>query len=157
MRTVLLAIALTAIAGPALSLSCMRPDAVRLYDQARDSEDLYVAVRGRINLTEPANAPLPDSDTPAITQATLSGVVLTTHGFGAKFDREIEIAATCLGPWCGSAEEFEGELLAVLKVGEDNTYTLAAGPCGGGAVVWSKDGERRLLACHRDGECVSEN
>ena len=155
MKTVLLAALLLATAGPAFALSCLRPDAVRLYEKARDSKDTYVAVRGRIDLTEPANAPVPDSDIPSITLAKMSGYALTSHGFGALFNREIEIHATCLGPWCGSAEAFEGEQLAVLKVGDNNTYRLAADPCGGDAVFWSKDAENRLLACHRNGTCVT--
>ena len=158
MKTLLVGIALLALAGPATALSCLRPDAVRLYEQARDSEDLYVAVRGRIDLLETANAPVPDSNAPAITEATLSGVALTTHGFGAEFNREVQISATCGGPWCGSAEAFDGEIIAFLKVdkslGESDSYTLAAGPCGGSAIAWSKDAERRLLACHRDNTCI---
>ena len=155
MKTVILALLSLAIASPALALSCMAPDAVRLYEQARDSEDTFVAVRGRIDLSEPARAPDPDTETPATTHAVMSGYALTSHGFGAVFNRPIQIEATCFGPWCGSAEGFEGEQLAMLKVGDDTAYTLAADPCGGAAMAWSKDGEQRLLTCHRTGTCLT--
>jgi len=155
MKTTALALLALTIASPAVALSCMAQDAVRLYEQARDSEETYVAVRGRIDLSEPAKVPDPDSEIPATTQAVISGYSLTSHGFGAIFNRTVQIEATCFGPWCGSADGFEGEQIAMLKVGEDDTYTLAADPCGGGAMNWSKDSERRLLSCHRTGNCVT--
>ena len=155
MKSILLAILTLACANPAFALSCVRPDAVQLYELARDSKDTYVAVRGRIDLSEPANAPEPETEMPTITQAVMSGYALTSHGFGAIFHRDIEIRASCLGPWCGSAEGFDGEQIAMLRVDDNDIYTLMAGPCGGQAVTWSKDGERRLLECHRTGNCVS--
>jgi hypothetical protein len=39
-----------------------------------------------------------------------------------------------------------------LKV-EGDARTLAIDPCGGNAVPWTEDGEVRLLACQRDGDC----
>lgn len=155
MKLILLAILSLTIASPALALSCMRPDAVQLYELARDSEDTYVAVRGRIDLSEPAQNPIPDTEIPTITQAVMSGYSLTSHAFGALFHSKIEIRATCLGPWCGSAEGFEGEQIAMLRVDGNDIYTLMAGPCGGQALAWTKDGERRLLDCHRTGNCVA--
>lgn len=154
MKSVLPALLSFALASPALALSCLPPDAVQLYEQARDSKDTYVAVRGRIDLSEPAQNPVPDTELPAITQAVMSGYSLTSHAFGALFRSKIEIRATCLGPWCGSAEGFEGEQIAMLRVDGNDVYTLMAGPCGGQAMAWTKDGERRLLDCHRTGNCV---
>lgn len=153
MKPLLLAALTFALATPAFALSCMPPDAVQLYEAARDSDDTYVAVRGRIDLSEPAQTPEPDTEMPAITKAVMSGYALTSHGFGALFHRKIEIRATCLGPWCGSADGFGGEQIAMLRVDRNNIYTLMAGPCGGQALDWSKDGERRLLECHRTGNC----
>ena len=114
MKPILLAILCLTIASPALALSCVRPDAVQLYELARDSDDTYVAVRGRIDLNEPAQSLVPETEIPSITQAVMSGYSLTSHGFGAIFHSVIEIRATCLGPWCGSAEGFEGEQIAML-------------------------------------------
>lgn len=155
MKPLLLALLSLTIASPALALSCMRPDAVQLYEMARDSKDTYVAVRGRIDLSEPAQDPVPDTEIPTITQAVMSGYSLTTHAFGAIFNSKIEIRATCLGPWCGSAESFKGEQIAMLRVDPGNVYTLMAGPCGGQALEWTKDGEQRLLDCHRTGKCIA--
>ncbi|MBT8413512.1 MAG: hypothetical protein KJO30_04200 [Boseongicola sp.] len=154
MKAFLLAALALALATPAFALSCMRPDAVQLYEMARDSDDTYLAVRGRIDLSEPAQAPKPETEIPAITKAVMSGYALTQHGFGALFNRKIEIRASCLGPWCGSAETFKREQIAMLRVDDNGVYTLMAGPCGGTAMDWTKDGERRLLDCHRTGNCV---
>ena len=154
MKSFLLAALTLALASPAFALSCMPPDAVQLYEAARDSDDTYVVVRGRIDLSEPAKAPEPETEIPAITQAVMSGYALTQHGFGALFHRKIEIRATCLGPWCGSADGFKREQIAMLRVDGNDVYTLMAGPCGGRSMEWTKDGERRLLECHRTGNCV---
>ncbi|MBT8459812.1 MAG: hypothetical protein HKP37_06050 [Boseongicola sp.] len=155
MKSFIFAILLLALASPALALSCMRPDAVQLYELARDSDDTFIAVRGRIDLSEPAQDPIPETEIPAITQAVMSGYSLTSHAFGALFHSKIEIRANCLGPWCGSAEGFEGEQIAMLRVDGNDVLTLMAGPCGGKALPWTKDGERRLLDCHRTGKCVA--
>ena len=155
MKPFILAALTLLLATPAIALSCMRPDAVQLYEAARDSDDTYVVVRGRIDLSEPAQAPEPETEMPAITKAVMSGYALTTHGFGALFHRKIEIRATCLGPWCGSADGFVREQIAMLRVDNNDVYTLMAGPCGGQAIEWSKDGESRLLECHRTGNCVA--
>ncbi len=145
-------LALFASVSPALALSCLRPDAVRIYEQARDSEDLFVIVRGRLDLVGPAREPDPESNLPAVTMARVNGFALTSHGFGAVFDRDVMVEAVCLGPWCGSAVGFEGEQLMGLRV-SGGIYSLTADPCGSFAVPWSKEGETRLLACHRSDTC----
>jgi hypothetical protein len=137
---------------PAQALSCLPPDAVRLYEAARDATEIYYMVRGRIDLMEPANVPLPDSEDQAETRARISGMALGSHSFGTAVDREITISTHCLGPWCGSPEVAAGELFATLRVDGDRLI-LRMGPCGGDQVPWDKDGEARVLACHRDNTC----
>lgn len=144
---------LLVFSGPAEALSCLRPDAVRLYEAARDSADPYWIVKGRVDFREPPAAPDPDLGEPAATRARLSGMALTTHAFGAPFDRDIVVELTCAGPWCADTENLGRELVVALKV-TDAGPVLEIGPCRENVVEWSRDAERRLLACHRGGPCA---
>ena len=137
-----------------LGTSCARPGVVRLYEMARDAEEVYYFVKGRVDLTGRIGVPIPNSDTPALTEARISGTALTSHGFGIALDQEITIEAHCLASWCGSAEDLTGELFAALQI-KDEELTLRIGPCGGDVAQWSQAAERRLLECHRTGLCAA--
>jgi hypothetical protein len=152
-RSFVIIVALITAGSPALALSCLRPDAVRLYELARDSEEVYYFVKGRIDLTEPVKEPDPNSDAPALTRAHISGTALNSHGFGTSFEQDITIVANCLSVWCGSAADLTGELFAALQI-VDEELTLRVGPCGGDVVQWDQNAERRLLECHRTGICA---
>ncbi len=146
--------ALIAAGTPALALSCLQPNAVMLYERARDAEEVYYFVKGRVDLTGRVNDPVPNSDTPALTSARITGTGLTSHGFGTAFDQPVTIEAHCLSVWCSSAKDLTGELFAALQVTDDE-LTLRIGPCGGDVVQWDRAAERRLLECHRTGLCAA--
>ncbi|MEK6215808.1 MAG: hypothetical protein N2B03_01180, partial [Boseongicola sp.] len=146
--------AFIAAGSPVLALSCLPPDAVRLYEMARDAEEAYYFVKGRIDLTGPAQEPDPNSDAPALTRAHISGTALNSHGFGTSFEQDITIEASCLSVWCGSAENLTGELFTAMRI-INKELTLRVGPCGGDVVQWDQDAERRLLECHRTGICAA--
>ena len=153
-RIIAIVAVLASAASPALALSCARPNAVHLYEMARDAEEVYYFVRGRIDLTGAVAEPSPRSDAPALTPARISGTALNSHGFGTAFDREIVIEAHCLASWCGSARGLTGELFAALQIKGDDLY-LRVGPCGGDIAQWDRIGERQLLECHRGGPCAT--
>lgn len=146
--------ALISATSPALSLSCAQPNAVHLYQMARDAEEPYYIVRGRVDLTGPVVEPSPNSETPARTKAWIRGTALNSHGFGTNFDQEITIEAHCLASWCGSPKDLAGELFTALQIKGDH-LTLRIGPCGGDVATWNRIGERQLLDCHRNGVCAS--
>ncbi|MGI9393673.1 MAG: hypothetical protein ACR2OY_03420 [Boseongicola sp.] len=146
--------ALLSATSPALALSCARPNAVHLYEMARDAEEVYYIVRGRIDLTGQIVEPSPGNDKPALTPARITGTALNSHGFGTVFNRDIIIEAHCLASWCGSAAGLTGELFAALQINDD-ALTLRIGPCGGDIAQWGRIGERQLLECHRDGICAT--
>ena len=152
-RSIVIAAAFVAAGSPVLALSCARPDAVRLYEMARDAEEIYYFVKGRVDVTEPVQEPDPNSDVPALTRAHISGTALNSHGFGTSFEQDITIEANCLSVWCGSAADLAGELFAALQIINEE-LTLRVGPCGGDVVQWDRDAERRLLECHRTGLCA---
>ncbi len=141
-------------AQPALALSCLRPDAVRLYEMARDSEAVFVMVRGRAKVSGPAINLVPDNtqDQTATTTAVVSGTMLTSHAFGRDFNQEITLEVSCLGPWCGGTDGLDREQFLAIQVRDDG-LVLRLGPCGGDVVDWDRDSERRMLACHRGDAC----
>lgn len=151
MRVFLICLALFA-AGPASALSCLRPDAVRLFEYARDAEADFYIVKGRITLLEAANLPEKGSKTPAMTRARVDGTALTTRDFEAPFSRDVTIETSCASIWCGTLDGLDGPLLMALET-DGKALTLRVGPCGGDVVRWDEPGERRLLKCHRDGVC----
>ncbi|MCG6882249.1 MAG: hypothetical protein LJE62_00680 [Silicimonas sp.] len=151
-RTVSLALSLALSATGAGALSCLRPDAVQLFQAARDAKEGFYVVKGRITLLEPVNAPDPDRGGIARTRARLTGLALGQGGFLAPFDREIALDAACLGPWCGSAEGLNEDMIVAVEV-TDTGPVLSIGPCRERLVAWDADGEDRVLACYRSGIC----
>lgn len=151
MRNALICLLILA-AGPASALSCMRPDAVRLFEAARDAEEGYYIVKGEVALLEPANVADPQRKTVATTRARVTGYALGRTGFRARFERDIQVEASCLASWCGSAEGLDGERLMAIRV-DDGALTLPMGPCASFTVNWDQSGEDRLLACYQNGVC----
>lgn len=146
-----LALLLALLAGPAAALSCLPPDPVRLYQFAEQSPDRYVMLKGRI-IGDDIELPRQNSKIPARTTVRVEGLGLSATGFDAPADREITLELSCLSVWCAAPPE-EGELIMALKL-EGETRVLAIDPCGGNAIPWSEDGEKRLLDCYLDGTCV---
>ena len=153
----ILAVAL--LAGPAAALSCLPPDAVELYTQARDAESDYWVVRGRIRLKEPLNRPEPlqggglEPGPHADTRIQVLGRVLIGDGSFHPFARNVTLRLTCLSVWCGDLP-VEEDLILALEVTNDQPV-LSIDPCRGTAVPYDEDGMERLLACHTTGDCVT--
>lgn len=156
MNKIVLASILALTATNANALSCLRPDAVRLFEMVRDAEASYYVVKGRVSLLEAANAPDPETEKPAMTRARVTGRALGAGGFATPFEQDITIAATCLSIWCGSAENLKDDLIMGLEL-TDTGPVLNIGPCGGDQVTWDQSGEDRLLACHQGGICTAED
>ena len=113
-RLLALVAAATVTADAALALSCMKPDAVRLYTQARDSSDLYAIVIGQLQPDAEIAIPEPNPDGSGelelseTTRVRMSGHVLGESGFARMFDREVDVRVTCLSIWCGAPDPYAG-------------------------------------------------
>ena len=142
--------------SPAAALSCLRPDAVTLYEQARDSEDAYYIVRGELQITGPVDEPDPETGEPGRTEARLLGTMLSGSGFAAPFDRPVTIVSTCAGPWCADPTGQKGLLITAIRIDEDG-LTLEADPCSSNMVPFDHENAERLLACHRKDECLTDS
>jgi len=151
---------LTAMAGPALALSCLPHDIARSYAEADQAEETYVIVRGVLVFDETA-LPVADMDrqheTPpnTVIPAQLTGQALTRDGFTLPFDQPITLNAQCFGPWCAGARSGIEYLGFLEHTGEG--YGLTVTPCGGfGFPEPSEKTLERVQSCFRGGPCAPE-
>ncbi len=157
---ILLAALSLILAQPALALSCLRPDVLRQYTDARDSTDLYSMVIGTFAETPEIAIPERDAEgsypngTKADTILRFSGRELGSDGFSAPFDGDITVRASCLSVWCASPPVTDAEVFVTLKHADD-TLLLELSPCPTNALPWTADDEARVLNCHRFKKCNS--
>jgi len=150
------------VAGPALSLSCLKPDAVTQYETARDSRDLYSLVIGIIQSDEPIAIPKQNVQGAVVgskssdTAVRVSGRVLTAQGFTNPFDQKVTLRATCISVWCPSAPETGREVFAALRHVEGDLL-LEISACPSNALPWTAEDEARVLNCHRFETCMTAN
>ena len=156
MKTFLTSMALVLAAGPALALSCLRPDVARTYSQASEAEQAYVVVRGELRFDE---ARLPENggtnqDRRVVTiPARLEGKSLSRAGFTTPFARDITLEVSCLGPWCGGAQSGVEYLAFLEKHGRN--LVMVAEPCGSWAFPEpSAEQVKQVETCMGGLECV---
>ncbi len=141
----------------AAALSCIAPDAVRLYTQARDSAETFAIVKGRLHPEAPIAIPAVPTDgtmsreMQTTTRVRMTGVILGQDAFDTAFDREVDVTVSCLSVWCGTPVT-DREILAALRL-TDSVPELVFGPCGGDAMVVEDEAVERLIQCHRTGRC----
>ena len=152
-RQITLALALIIVSGPALALSCMRPDVVSMLEFARDSKDVYYVIKGRLTPTNPYAIPEPKNatDSAADTPVSISGSGLGSYSFSVPVEVGATVRLKCLSVWCAGPPP-EDELLMIVRK-SDEALVLDVGPCGGTAIPWSVAAEKRLLECYRTGKC----
>lgn len=156
MRTAL-ATALALLSTPALSLSCLRPDVVRMYEQARDADASYWMVRGQLVSETPLSAPKAQPDgrfkdnASASTTVRFQGKALHRDGFRDIPDTDITVTITCIAHWCGSVP-LEQDLFMAIEITETGPELLAPA-CSSRVIQFSEENEARLLRCALDGVC----
>ena len=148
---------LALLATPVWSLSCLRPDIVRTFEQARDAEEGFWIVRGRVLSDQPIATPALGADgvykdgAKADTPVRVVGQGLRPDGQFGDFVQDVTLSITCLAHWCGSVT-LEEELFMAIEV-KENGPELVADPCSNRIVRFSEEGEARLLRCVREGVC----
>ena len=156
-RSMVLTFALMAIAGPAASLSCMRPDVARTYGYAAEAKETYIVVHGTLKFNDQKLPQDHYNNNPQNLKikARLSGKSLSQSGFKSDFDRAITLEVNCLGPWCGNATSGVPYLAFLRK--EGSAYALAVDPCGGmGFAQPSHKMLRRVHQCMKGGPCTAQ-
>ena len=122
---------LALLAGaPAHALSCLPPDALRLYDNADQSEDFYAIVTGRLqpdgDITIPEVDVSNQKNAEATTRVRMSGKVLGSTDFAQEFEREIDVTITCLSNgWFGEGLD-AFRISAAVVLGENIGTTVTA-------------------------------
>jgi len=149
-----LTLMLCLLTSPALALSCLPPDAVSLYEMARDSEERFVIVKGRV--TPRGEVAIPKGkngggDAEATSPARMTGTSLTQDGFTAAFDRPVDLRVMCMGPWCAGAPSSDEIIAAVRLDGNDLVLDLDA--CFSSTVEATPEAAARLVTCHQGGAC----
>lgn len=145
------------LASPANALSCLPPDAVRLYSQATESDERFVIVKGRLDPAKPITIPeIPKNGTlseseAAITRVRMTGHLLGEEDFSQAFDGDVDVSVTCLSVWCGDPVT-DRDILGALRL-TDDVPVLEIGPCGGNSIPLEQADLKALLACHRSGKC----
>ena len=156
-RKLVAGLAATVLAGPALGLSCLPPDAARSFQQLDEAEETYVVVHGtltfdasrlpEVTFSNQANPP-----TNTTIPAHLTGKSLSREGFQTPFDRDITLDVQCLGPWCGSAESGTQVLGFVER--RQSGYVLTLDPCFSYSVIDPTDQMlEQVKSCMRGGPC----
>ncbi|WP_375688697.1 hypothetical protein [Pseudooceanicola sp. LIPI14-2-Ac024] len=147
------------VAGPALALSCARPDVTRSFQEAAAAETAYVIVHGTLDFDAAA---LPEQDltqpgpesTPVA--ARIEGLALTPKGFSIPFDQPVTLDVQCLGPWCAGAEPGSDVLAFVER--DDTGFTLRLSPCPGTAFFAPSAADlQRVTACLQGRNCETES
>lgn len=158
-RVIAMVVGMSMLASPVWSLSCLRPDVVRAFEQARDAEEAFWFLRGTLIFDDALGVPEPQpdgrykDDASASTIVRFEGHALHLDGFRPMADRDITVTVRCLAHWCGVVMPDEKLFMAVELT--ENGPELTLDPCRSRAVPFSEEGEKRLLRCARDGMCLS--
>ncbi|MFN3210597.1 MAG: hypothetical protein ACE369_16655, partial [Roseovarius sp.] len=106
-------------AGPAVALSCLRPDVAESFSEAEKAADTYHIVRGVFDFDEELLPPRDDLGIELQVSAKLKGKALSDGGFSKPFDQDVLLDLKCSNPlgYCGYV--YPGlEYLAFLRVEE---------------------------------------
>lgn len=151
--------ALLVLAQPVFALSCVAPNIARDYEKAAQSDDRYIIVKGDLFFDE---AELPDRTDHSGSRARdsvdvpgwLAGYSLTRDGFTKRFERDVILRVSCLGPWCGGTAK--GEHMAFLMQ-EDRNWVVQINPCPGMTyAVPTVEQEQKALDCFRGENCRAD-
>jgi hypothetical protein len=115
--------------GPALALSCMPADPARTFQRADADAARYSVLLGTFDfapLDRPRGAFAPNADEQT-RRARFSGQALGNGGFAPTSDREVRLAFSCTGQWCGTLDPGT-RLLAFARHGTGG-LTVTLGPC----------------------------
>lgn len=154
-----LAIALAFQGQPVLALSCMRPDAVAMYQRAAEADARYIIVHGAFLRDGPYRPLLSEPEAegmgiPYVYDALFYGDIGSRVGFRTPAELEVTVAVDCLGPWCGTPPADGQDVLAFLQVDGNGDYFLMVEACP--TWVMTAPGQEamdRIAACMRGEPC----
>jgi hypothetical protein len=138
----------------------MRPDPVRAFTAASESEARYIVVIGTFTFDEdklPAGVVMDGTGAdprPDPIPARFAGQGLTLDGFTTPLDMPVTLQPVCFGPWCGGMASGVETLAFLRRDGGD--YTVEADPCGGWVFPEpSRATRQQMVDCLRGESCAS--
>jgi hypothetical protein len=146
-------------AGPAMALSCLRPDPAATFQSASASTDVYVVLRGSFAFDAglmPAFDGNPVDTEPAPVAALFSGNALGPDGFTLPYETELLLQPSCAGPWCGGLVP-TGDAIAFARDNGEGVYVIDLGPCGGSVFEPTDDTVATIVQCMTGGACAPNN
>lgn|GEM_PF-481398 len=155
-RALVTGLALTALASPAVSLSCLPPDIVRTFEEIRKSPDVYWLLKGEFTLNQPIAFPDKDADghyvgDPRPTSIRFSGQALRPDGSYVDYKDDMTLMLGCVSVWCGGLPE-NAKVFAAVNV-TDGAPVLTEGPCAWHVIPFTTEAEERLIDCVANGAC----
>lgn len=154
-KPILTTLCVTLAAGPALALSCARPDAARSFQNAAASTERYVILSGKFSFeTLPEKL---DGETLKQTQAQarFEGLLLTGDGFTEKVSADVTVELTCLGQWCAQVKP-DADYLAFVQQSE-TALTWQIDPCNWAAFeAPTQEMIDTVTTCASGGTCTPE-
>lgn len=151
-RLVLSTILSFGLVGPALALSCVRPDIAASFNRASDSEKEYVVLLGQFDFAPPQKI---EGKTITV-ESQFRGKLLTRAGFSEGVEVPTEIEMTCLGPWCSEVRPGTDYIAFVEQ--SETALNFIVGPCYGFAFEEPNDDTiARLEQCAAGGTCEPED
>ena len=164
MTRLALALLFSLVPGLVAALTCLPPDAARLYQIAAEAEAAYLPVYGQFDADQLAALRIRgtggyDEDATAFEDypgLRFHGRALTASGFTHPFDSAVTLRLTCLGPWC-TGKPVPGPMLAFFEVVSGN-HILDLNVCGGmGFVGATPDDVEAVETCHTGSPCTPKD
>ncbi len=155
-KPILTTLCLTLAAGPALALSCQRPDAAQSFQKAAASSDSYVILNGQFQFKTAPEQPDGKVVKQTMTPSRFEGLLLTGQGFSDEVVADVAVELSCLGQWCGQIKPDIDYLAFVVQT--EDTLTFKIDPC-----YWSafESPSQEMLAtvetCAKGGACAPTN
>lgn len=137
-------------ASQAAALSCIQPDAARMFQDVAAAEESYVVLLGQFDFTPPPKQAVSNDAQSQQVVATFEGQGLGAGGFVATTPKTVVLQTSCAGAWCGWFPTPGADVVAFVELTQDG-YLLSLGACGGS--VFEAETAPIVEACMRGETC----
>lgn len=142
-------------ANQALALSCVRPDAVRYYIDARDAGEMYEVVEGHFQRKRIIMPPRGNDGRSFEWNTRFVGRMLGPDGFMTSYEEDVTVFGGCIASWCVEGPP-QGHVLAFIEL-RGNERILRTNACSSWVVPNPSPADLgRVERCHRGGGCSPE-
>lgn len=122
------AAAMTALASPAIALSCMPADIEQSYKAAMESELAYGIFYGSIDIDDVEQPSKDGRPQPYTARGVITAQEIQATGLSESFEHEVIVDVQCMGEWCGSASDVT-EVVFFAHIDEQSNVTIEESAC----------------------------